>query len=90
MTMAGVQEVAVIEECSCVSDPELCHRIEERVTHFPGTPFEIPVDVGRCSGPCNTGKSDPVSLDSKCIPDVSCTKKKGLVIIHMYKNFNNP
>jgi hypothetical protein len=56
MTMSGMQEVAVIEDCSCMSDPELCHRVEERVIHFPGTPFETSVDVGRCSGPCMSGR----------------------------------
>ena len=58
MTMSGMQEVAVIEDCSCMSDPELCHRVEERVIHFPGTPFETSVDVGRCSGPCMSGRVD--------------------------------
>ncbi|XP_032795499.2 uncharacterized protein LOC116931928 [Daphnia magna] len=57
MTMSGMQEVAVIEDCSCLSDPELCHRVEERAIHFPGTPFETSVDVGRCSGPCSSGNS---------------------------------
>nr|CAH0111355.1 unnamed protein product [Daphnia galeata] len=57
MTMSGMQEVAVIEDCSCMSDPELCHRVEERVIHFPGTPFETSVDVGRCSGPCMSGNA---------------------------------
>ena len=61
MTMSGLQEVAVIESCSCLSDPELCHRVEEHVIHFPGTPFETSVDVGRCSGPCNSGKVKCIS-----------------------------
>lgn len=56
MTMTGLKEVAVIESCSCLPDPELCHRVQEHIIHYPGTPFETSVDVGRCSGPCNAGQ----------------------------------
>lgn len=57
MTMSGLQQVAVIEDCACVPQiTQYCHRVEENVVHFQGTPFETTIDVGRCSGSCtNSG-----------------------------------
>lgn len=53
MTMLGLQQVAVIEDCTCRSQlTQYCHRVEENVVYFPGTPFETTVDIGRCSGSC--------------------------------------
>ena len=56
MTLAGLQQVAVIEDCSCLQKPQHCQRLQHNVIHFPGTPFETVVDIGKCSGNCTEGK----------------------------------
>ena len=66
MTMAGVQQVAVIEDCSCVASAQQCQRVDKNVVYFPGTPFETVVDVGACSGPCQSGAYVPTFFLIEC------------------------
>ncbi|XP_010132548.1 PREDICTED: uncharacterized protein LOC104491778, partial [Buceros rhinoceros silvestris] len=45
----GVQEVEVVEGCHCSACPEECLRLPALKTFFPDSPWEVTVDVGKCS-----------------------------------------
>ncbi|XP_067169185.1 uncharacterized protein [Apteryx mantelli] len=47
----GVREVEVIEGCQCSTCPEECLRLPALKTFFPDSPWEVTVDVGKCSDP---------------------------------------
>ncbi|XP_009471196.1 PREDICTED: DNA polymerase epsilon subunit 4 [Nipponia nippon] len=47
----GVREVEVVEGCHCSTCPEECLRLPALKTFFPDSPWEVTVDVGKCSGP---------------------------------------
>lgn len=45
----GVREVEVVEGCHCSACPEECLRLPALKTFFPDSPWEVTVDVGKCS-----------------------------------------
>lgn len=47
----GVREVEVVDGCHCSTCPEECLRLPALKTFFPDSPWEVTVDVGKCSDP---------------------------------------
>ncbi|XP_022237400.1 uncharacterized protein LOC106478150 [Limulus polyphemus] len=55
--LTGPREVAIVEKCSCSTNPPNCQRTSSIMHFFKDTPFETAVDVGSCWGYCNEGNS---------------------------------
>ncbi|GFG39203.1 hypothetical protein Cfor_04162 [Coptotermes formosanus] len=53
-TLRGMQEVPVVEECGCSYKQERCYRHPHTLQLHPGTPYETHLDVGACSGRCDS------------------------------------
>ena len=53
-TSLGLQEFRHIRDCDCL-DVRKCHREILEETYYPGTGFEITLDIGQCLGKCETG-----------------------------------
>ncbi|KAJ9581205.1 hypothetical protein L9F63_023616 [Diploptera punctata] len=53
-TLHGMQQLAVVEECECRHKPERCYRQPHTLQLYPGTPYETHLDVGICSGRCQS------------------------------------
>lgn len=52
----GLQNYKHIKQCECL-DTQKCHRERLEETFYPGTNFEITLDVGQCLGQCESGKN---------------------------------
>jgi hypothetical protein len=55
-TLHGMQEHLVVEECGCWHKPNRCYRQAHTLQLYPGTPYETHLDVGSCSGRCESGE----------------------------------
>jgi hypothetical protein len=55
-TLLGMQEHLVVEECGCRHRPNRCYRQAHALQLYPGTPYETHLDVGTCSGRCESGE----------------------------------
>jgi hypothetical protein len=55
-TLRGMQELSVVEECDCRHKSKRCYRQPHTLQLYPGTPYETHLDVGTCSGPCDSGE----------------------------------
>lgn len=51
LLLEGDREVEVVDGCHCSAWPEECLRLPALKTFFPDSPWEVTVDVGRCSEP---------------------------------------
>ncbi|KAM6040317.1 uncharacterized protein LJ206_020391 [Theristicus caerulescens] len=51
LLVEGVREVEVVDGCHCSTCPEECLRLPALKTFFPDSPWEVTVDVGKCSDP---------------------------------------
>ncbi|EOA95937.1 DNA polymerase epsilon subunit 4 [Anas platyrhynchos] len=51
LLLEGDREVEVVGGCHCSAWPEECLRLPALKTFFPDSPWEVTVDVGRCSEP---------------------------------------
>lgn len=60
---AGEQVFPSIEECDCFGSESECKREKLVHVYYPGTKFEVEVDVGRCAGVCPRW--------SRCTPEYS-------------------
>ena len=50
----GLQQFRHIRDCDCL-DVSKCHRERLEETYYPGTDYEITLDVGQCLGKCQNG-----------------------------------
>lgn len=71
----GVREAEVVDGCHCSTCPEECLRLPALKTFFPGSPWEVTVDVGKCSDvTCSAGMgtmgSSPPFRNIGMIPSV--------------------
>lgn len=60
----GVREVEVVDGCHCSTCPEECLRLPALKTFFPDSPWEVTVDVGKCSDPTYSAGMDDGELPS--------------------------
>lgn len=67
-TLRGMQEVPVVEECGCSYKQERCYRHPHTLQLHPGTPYETHLDVGACSGRCDSGEHTDPPRDPVCRP----------------------
>ncbi|XP_027647282.2 uncharacterized protein LOC101915461 isoform X1 [Falco peregrinus] len=51
LLLEGVREVEVVDGCHCSMCPEECLRLPAVKTFFPDSPWEVTIDVGKCSDP---------------------------------------
>ncbi|XP_050177418.1 uncharacterized protein LOC126643213 [Myiozetetes cayanensis] len=51
LLLHGAREVEVVDGCHCSTCPEECLRLPALKTFFPDSPWEVTVDVGKCSDP---------------------------------------
>nr|XP_013051783.2 uncharacterized protein LOC106045700 isoform X1 [Anser cygnoides] len=51
LLLEGDREVEVVDGCHCSAWPKECLRLPALKTFFPDSPWEVTVDVGRCSEP---------------------------------------
>ncbi|XP_023706966.1 uncharacterized protein LOC111864143 [Cryptotermes secundus] len=64
-----MQEHLVVEECGCRHKPNHCFRQAHTLRLYPGTPYETHLDVGACSGHCESEMGcRPVRNKSVSIP----------------------
>ncbi|XP_071433937.1 uncharacterized protein [Pithys albifrons albifrons] len=54
LLLQGTREVEVIDGCHCSTCPEECLRLPALKTFFPDSPWEVTVDVGKCSDPAHS------------------------------------
>ncbi|XP_027559248.1 uncharacterized protein LOC113977375 [Neopelma chrysocephalum] len=54
LLLQGAREVEVVDGCHCSTCPEECLRLPALKTFFPDSPWEVTVDVGKCSDPASS------------------------------------
>lgn len=57
LLLEGLREVEVVEGCHCSTCPEECLRLPALKT-FPDSPWEVMIDVGKCSDPAYSADMD--------------------------------
>ncbi|KAM7081417.1 uncharacterized protein J5F26_015056 isoform 1-T1 [Ciconia maguari] len=65
----GVRELEVVDGCHCSTCPEECLRLPALKTFFPDSPWEVTVDVGKCSDPTYSAEQRfKLSQAGQCTP----------------------
>nr|CAD7461225.1 unnamed protein product [Timema tahoe] len=67
-TLRGLQEFTVVEGCECRERPPICTRESSSLLLHPGTPYEMRLDVGVCSGHCQLGGCRPLRNKTVTVP----------------------
>ena len=82
-TENGLTHYENIKDCDCILMGK-CHRESNLKTYYPGTKYEVTLDVGQCLGDCNTG--------SVCVADETVGKKikapEGVRLVNVIKSCN--